>query len=169
MARAWFPGMRGKKRGDPQAAPLSLRGRFSARHLPETRNSGCGTATSCGRLLNAGNSGLSNHSRVNSPGSIRLRSRARSPRTRASHSNRRRGPRADAKGLERSRCPACQSPAQPGLHELVLTRSELQRQCSCFVLTQVWSSLRRFQLGRIGGPRCLADVLLDPPVELRGD
>ena len=70
--RARFWGMRETKRGDPQAAPWSLEGRCSARHLPVTRNSGCGTATSCGRLLNAGNSGLSNHSRVNSPGSIRL-------------------------------------------------------------------------------------------------
>ena len=65
-------GMRGKKRGDPQAAPLSWRGRFSARHLPERRNSGWGTAMSCGRLLNGGYSGASNHSKVNSPWSIRF-------------------------------------------------------------------------------------------------
>jgi hypothetical protein len=65
-------GMRGIKRGDPQAAPLSFRGRLSAGHLPETRNSGWGTAMSWGRLLKGGYSGPSNHLSVNSPRSIRL-------------------------------------------------------------------------------------------------
>ena len=42
------------------------------RYLPETRNSGCTMPTFLGAILNAGYSGASNHSRVNSPGSIRL-------------------------------------------------------------------------------------------------
>jgi hypothetical protein len=60
------------KRGDPKAAPLSLRGRYSARHLLETRNSGCTIPTFLGAILNAGYSGASNHSSVHLPGSIRL-------------------------------------------------------------------------------------------------
>src|SRR5271165_710026 len=44
----------GTKRGDPKAAPVSLRGRLSAHYLPETRNSGCAMATFLGALLKAG-------------------------------------------------------------------------------------------------------------------
>ena len=69
--RAWSGHARNRK-GRPAGRPIEFGGRLSARHLPETRNSGCGTAMSWGRLLNAGYSGASNHSRVNSPGSIRL-------------------------------------------------------------------------------------------------
>ena len=42
------------------------------RYLPDTRNSGWGTAMFFGRLLKAGYSGAWNHSSVNSPLSIRL-------------------------------------------------------------------------------------------------
>ena len=77
MARAWFMGMRGTKRGDPKAAPCEENvdgcgDLIRPRYLPVTRNSGCAMATFFAGLLNAGYSGASNHSRVNSPFSIRL-------------------------------------------------------------------------------------------------
>ena len=78
MARAWFMGMRGQmKRGDPKAAPCEENDDrcgdlIRPHYLPVTRNSGCSMATFFGALLNAGYSGVSTHSRVNSPFSIRL-------------------------------------------------------------------------------------------------
>src|SRR5271168_199187 len=46
------------ERGDPKAAPMRFgNGLRRGRHLPETRNSGWGTAMFLGRLLNAGYSG----------------------------------------------------------------------------------------------------------------
>jgi hypothetical protein len=77
MARAWFKGMRGTKRGDPKAAPCEesddcCGGLIRPRYLPVTRNSGCAMATFFAAHLDGGYSGASNHSRVNSPFSIRL-------------------------------------------------------------------------------------------------
>ena len=78
MARAWFMGMRGTKRGDPKAAPC------------KENDDRCGDLTRPAllagdaelrvrrwrhfspRFLNGGYSGASNHSSVNSPFSIRL-------------------------------------------------------------------------------------------------
>src|SRR5271165_900047 len=59
--------------GRPAGRPMEFpRDAFPRRHLPETRNSGCGTAMFWGRLLNGGYSGASNHSRRYSPASMRL-------------------------------------------------------------------------------------------------
>src|SRR4029077_20874767 len=85
VSRSWGVGWRAPrsaarriKRGDPKAAPCEGNDdrrawrRSRPRYLPETRNSGCTMPTFLGAILNAGYSGASNHSRVYSPGSIRL-------------------------------------------------------------------------------------------------
>ena len=73
MAVARSKGDAGMKRSDPKAAPVRLKsGASSARHLPDGRNSGWTSATFLGGILNAGYSGASNHSSVNSPASIRF-------------------------------------------------------------------------------------------------